>query len=634
MLLPRDVARRQRSFFVTKSDWNVAEFQDLLNLGKSRGYVTTKEFTQLILSAESIDANCVGEWRARLEEEDVEIQEDDREGYYDFYVDSSDDEPGEQYRAGFEEFGAEADAPVERLEATLDSLDLSDAERWSADPVRLYMNQLARIPLLTREEEVAAAREIERARRRFRRYVFASPLAVSESAKTLDDVCVGFAAFDRTFNSSLEEQNSKETIKLRIPSCLHTLQKASELLDENYRRQRLLKSEERAFRSGKKRVGAADLLTPLERAEEKRAERQYLNREAIKRRRRCSLLVEEMNFRTRRAHAVVKLMKSISSRIEKLSADKATPRFARCSEERRRAVAEELRELRIKACESPKALKRRLAKIEKFQRAYEEAKGVLSGGNLRLVVSIAKKYRNRGMSFLDLIQEGNTGLMRAVDKFERRRGFKFSTYATWWIRQAITRAISEQARTIRIPAHMIEALSKLRAIQKDEFQRYGRQLSINELAYRADMRAEDVERVFQTGSSPISLERPIGDYDDACFGDFLQDGSFERPDKSASIQMLRVELEKALKTLTPRERDIMRMRYGLDNGYAYTLEEVGKYFDVTRERVRQIEAKALKKLQTPARYKRLTGFLDTEERKRFEEEGVSKGCFGAASETR
>jgi len=619
---------------VTKSDWNVAEFQDLLNLGKSRGYVTTKEFTQLLLSAESIDANCVGEWRARLEEEEVEIQDDAREGYYDFYVDSSDDEPGEQYRGNFEEYGFESEASSDRVESTLDALEFADVERWSADPVRLYMNQLARIPLLTREEEVAAAREIERARRRFRRYVFSAPLAVSESAQTLNDVCMGFAAFDRTFNSSLEEQNSKETIKLRIPSCLQTLRKATELLDESYRRQRRLKSQERAFRSGRKVGTAVDLLTPVERAEEKQAERRFLNREAIKRRRRCSLLIEEMNFRTRRAHAVVKLMKSISAQIDKLNADKSTPRFARCTEQRRREVNEKLRELRIQACESPRALKRRLAKIEKFQRAYENAKGVLSGGNLRLVVSIAKKYRNRGMSFLDLIQEGNTGLMRAVDKFECRRGFKFSTYATWWIRQAITRAISEQARTIRIPAHMIEALSKLRAIQKDEFQRSGRQLSINELAYRADMRAEDVERVFQTGSSPISLERPIGDYDDACFGDFLQDGSFERPDKSASIQMLRDELEKALKTLTPRERDIMRMRYGLDNGYAYTLEEVGKYFDVTRERVRQIEAKALKKLQTPGRSRRLTGFLDSEALKQLQEEGALNVCFDEASNRR
>jgi len=617
---------------VSKSDWNGAEFQELLNLGKSRGYVTTKEFTQLILNSESIDSNCVGEWCARLEEEDVEIQEDAREGYADFYVDSGDDEPSDQYRSNYEEYGVEADGSAERIEASIDSFDFPGADRGASDPVRLYMNQLARIPLLTREEEVSVARNIERARRRFRRFVFSSPLAVSESAQTLNNVCIGDAAFDRTFNSSLEAQNSKETIKLRIPSCLRTLQKATEILDENYRRQRLLKSQERAFRSGKKRGSGANLLTPFERAEEKRAERSFLNREAIKRRRRCSLLIEEMNFRTRRALAVVKLMKSISERIDKLNAYKSTPRFARCTEERRRDVYRQLRELRIQACESPKALKRRIAKIEKFQRAYEEAKGVLSSSNLRLVVSIAKKYRNRGMCFLDLIQEGNTGLMRAVDKFECRRGFKFSTYATWWIRQAITRAISEQARTIRIPAHMIEALSKLRAIQRDELQRSGRLPSVNELAYRADMRAEDVERVFQTGSSPISLERPIGDYDDACFGDFLQDGSFENPDKTAQIQMLRVELEKALKTLTPRERDIMRMRYGLYNGYTYTLEEVGKYFDVTRERVRQIEAKALKKLQSPGRSQRLTGFLDPEGLKRLEDdEEFSNLRYDAAS---
>ena len=200
--------------------------------------------------------------------------------------------------------------------------------------------------------------------------------------------------------------------------------------------------------------------------------------------------------------------------------------------------------------------------------------------------------------------------MRAVDKFERQRGFKFSTYATWWIRQAITRAISEQGRTIRIPAHMIEALSKLRSLRKDEFQRAGRNLSVEELAERADMRSEEVARIFQTGSTPISLECPVGEYDDASFGDFIADNSFDRPEHSASNVMLRKRLKEALKTLAPREREIIKMRFGLENGYEYTLEEVGKCWGVTRERVRQIEAKALKKLQAPSRSKNLRGFLE------------------------
>jgi RNA polymerase primary sigma factor len=269
----------------------------------------------------------------------------------------------------------------------------------------------------------------------------------------------------------------------------------------------------------------------------------------------------------------------------------------------------ELRHLILATQESPRSLRARCEEFRRNFREYEAVKRQLSSGNLRLVVSIAKKYRNRGLSFLDLIQEGNTGLMRAVDKYEYRRGFKFSTYATWWIRQAITRAISDQARTIRIPVHMIDVLSKLRNIQKRLTQELRREPSMFEIAEVAQLPVEEVQRVLDIGRSPISLDRPVGEGEDNAFGEFLEDPASDNPVRNASNGVLRDRIDSLLKTLTYREREIIRLRYGLTDGYSYTLEEVGRIFKVTRERVRQIEAKAVAKLQNPVRAQMLEGFL-------------------------
>lgn len=259
--------------------------------------------------------------------------------------------------------------------------------------------------------------------------------------------------------------------------------------------------------------------------------------------------------------------------------------------------------------ESPRSLQGRVEEFKRNFKEYEAVKRQLSSGNLRLVVSIAKKYRNRGLSFLDLIQEGNTGLMRAVDKYEYRRGFKFSTYATWWIRQAITRAIADQARTIRIPVHMIDVLSKLRNIQKKLTQDFKREPSMYEIAEVAEMTIEEVQRVMDIGRSPISLDRPVGEGEDNAFGEFIEDPSSDSPVRNASNGVLRDRIDSLLQTLTYREREIIRLRYGLTDGFSYTLEEVGRIFKVTRERVRQIEAKAVAKLQNPVRARMLEGFL-------------------------
>ena len=260
--------------------------------------------------------------------------------------------------------------------------------------------------------------------------------------------------------------------------------------------------------------------------------------------------------------------------------------------------------------ETPDEFRVRIREIQRRFDAWTEAKQMLSGGNLRLVVSIAKKYRNRGLSFLDLIQEGNAGLMRGVEKYEYRRGYKFSTYATWWIRQAITRAVADHARTIRIPVHMFQSISTLKARSEQIRQETSRDPTIEELADAVGLGIDETERIMKTWKHPISLDTPVGESEDSSFGDFLEDGHEHTPADSAMHKMLKDKIEHVLKSLTYREREIIRLRYGLGDGYSYTLEETGRIFKVTRERIRQIESKALKKLQHHTRSDHLKGFVE------------------------
>jgi RNA polymerase primary sigma factor len=329
------------------------------------------------------------------------------------------------------------------------------------------------------------------------------------------------------------------------------------------------------------------------------------------RRRKMVTLVEELSLRTQRLQPCLKRLEQICDRMQELREQIDSLKNLKAAKDERANLQREMRDLELMTLETPESLKERMDAIEVRFGAYELAMRELSGGNLRLVVSIAKKYRNRGLSFLDLIQEGNTGLMRAVDKYEYRRGYKFSTYATWWIRQAITRAIADQARTIRIPVHMIETMSKLRKVSKQLLQDMGREPTIEETAEAAGVSLEETRRVMKISRHPISLDRPVGESEDSYFGDFIEDEGSESPVNAATQEMLKDKIDSVLKTLTYREREIIKLRYGLGDGYTYTLEEVGRIFKVTRERVRQIEAKAVRKLQHPVRSKQLKGFLDS-----------------------
>jgi len=320
-------------------------------------------------------------------------------------------------------------------------------------------------------------------------------------------------------------------------------------------------------------------------------------------------LLEELPLRTSRITPMMRKLTSMVAKMEMLS-DELKKRGKSLPPDDVEAMKDELRGLGDLVMEDVRDLRRRVDEAQKVFGEYEEAKRRLAGGNLRLVVSIAKKYRNRGLSFLDIIQEGNTGLMRAVDKYEYRRGYKFSTYATWWIRQAITRAIADHARTIRIPVHMIETMSKLRNISKQLLQSLGRDPTIEEIARAAKMPVAEARRVMKISRHPISLDRPVGESEDSYFGDFIEDDKAESPVSTATGEMLKDRIEAVLKTLTYREREIIKLRYGIGDGYTYTLEEVGKIFKVTRERVRQVEAKAIRKLQHPVRARKLEGFLD------------------------
>jgi RNA polymerase primary sigma factor len=539
------------------------EVKNLIEEGKKRGFVTYDELNKVLpddmVSPEKLDQILQMMDDLGIEMVETAAQEGEKEAFE------------EEEEREFEE-----PQEVEKSRGPVtEKID---------DPVRMYLTQMGEIPLLSREDELRLAKRIEITRKRFRTKVLESPLAVSEAIQILEDVKNGELAFDRTLKADSAIDVSKFEVLDRLPLVIDRI------------RQTVFDSHECYERLVHGRISVK--------------QRARMKRRLRENQRKCVVLLEEMNIQSKKIKPMMEKLESLARKMEEVFREVTEIRAGRGNKVRFAPLKKELDQLQMQVLESAEELRSRVHDIRERFEDYEKTKRKLSSGNLRLVVSIGKKYRNRGLSFLDLIQEGNTGLMKAVEKYEYRRGYKFSTYATWWIRQAITRAIADQARTIRIPVHMIETMTKLRNVAKKLAQRNGREPSLEEIANESEISLEETKRVLKIAKHPISLDRPIGEGDDSYFGDFIEDESAESPVNAATHEMLKEKIETVLQTLSFREREIIKLRYGIGTGYTYTLEEVGRIFKVTRERVRQIEAKAIRKLQHPIRSRKLEGFLE------------------------
>jgi RNA polymerase primary sigma factor len=448
------------------------------------------------------------------------------------------------------------------------------------DPIRLYLLQMGGIPLLTRETEVSSAKKIEHWRRKYRRTLLANDYVLAGAVQLLQRVQAGKLRLDRTIEVSVTNTREKKRLLQRLGPNLATLQ-------------RIEAEKRRLFRVAMSRSVPA-------------ARRQDAWRRLVRQRNKAVRLVEEMNLRIQRLYPLHRQLQDQWDRHRVIERQLAAGGFGTAAAD---DLAREQRRILLATRESRCTLGRRLDLLTDLKQRYDAAKRELAAGNLRLVISIAKRYRNRGLSFLDLIQEGNSGLMRAVDKFEHARGFKFSTYATWWIRQAITRAIADQSRTIRVPVHMADTINRLRNLTRGFLQTHGREPTLEELASLAEMPVEEAECVARMARRPVSLDQPLGDGDEGTVGEFVSDGREIDPLRDVNSQALKSSISRALEGLSYREREIIRLRFGLADGYAYTLEEVGTIFHVTRERVRQIEAKAVEKLRQPGADVDLASFV-------------------------